>query len=218
MRHKRRHGNAATRRGLLGGLVMLALAISIVAPALASEPAGKFIEAMGQTAIRDLATEGITQAERERRFRAMLTANFDLQRISRFVLGRYARRASPEDLKSFAVAYEDFMVLTYARLFASYAGESFRVTRDLSAPESRYAIVKSEINLPGNGETIQLDWQVLTGEYNAVVDLRVEGVSMAITQRDEFAAVLQKNDGSVPALVEELRRRLARLRMEKPAG
>lgn len=213
MRH---HGNALTRRGLLGGLVMLAIVTA--APALASKPAGQFIETLGRTAIRELAEDGITQTERERRFRALLTANFDLQRIARFVLGRYARRASREDLRRFASTYEDFMVLTYTRLFVSYAGESFRVTRDLSTPDSRYVIVKSEINLPGDGETIKLDWQILTEGGNAVVDLRVEGVSMAITQRDEFAAVLRKNDSSVPALVEALRRRIARLRSAQPAG
>lgn len=206
--------NRTTRRGLPGALAALAMTFAMALPAAAGQPAGKFIETLGQTAIRDLAQKGITQAERESRFRTILTANFDMPRISRFVLGRYARRAEPDDLKAFAGAYEDFMVLTYARLFASYAGESFRVTRDLSTPDSKYAVVKTEIELPGNGETIAIDWQVKTGDRNAVVDLRVEGVSMAVTQRDEFATVLKKNDGNVAVLVDELRRRIDRLKAE----
>lgn len=215
MDHHRTDNNRIRRRGVLAALAMTFL---VALPAPASEPAGQFIETLGRTAIRDLAQDSITQPERERRFRTILTANFDLQRIARFVLGRYARRATPGDLQGFADAYEDFMVLTYARLFASYAGETFRVTRDLSTPESRYVIVKSEIDLPGDGATIALDWQILTEGGHAVVDLRVEGVSMAITQRDEFAAVLRKNDGSIPALTGELHRRIAKLRDEQPAS
>ncbi len=204
---------------LLAGIVALAIAISAGPMAMASEPPGQFVEALGRTAIRDLTQQGLTQDQREKRFRVLLNANFDMQRISRFVLGRYTRDASTDDLRSFAAAYEDFMVLTYARLFASYAGETFRVTHDLSTPGSRYSIVKSEINLPGGGETVALDWQILSESgRHAVVDLRVEGVSMAITQRDEFAALLQRSNGSIPALVEELRRRIVKLRNTPPAG
>jgi len=190
------------------------LAGSLAVPqAAADQSASTFIEVLGEKAIGELAPDGIGRDERERRFRSLLRANFDLERISRFVLGRYARQATREQLSEFRDLYEELMVLTYSELFAAYDGESFRVTREVGDPGDRYSLVISEVRLPGDGEVIVLQWQVLSeGGSHAVVDIRVEGVSMALAQREEFGAVLQRHGGDVSALIAEVREKVAALR------
>lgn len=207
----------ARRSALLMLGLVASLALAPVAPAAApSESISRFIETLGDEAIRQLSPYGITPDERERRFRELLRANFDLPRISRFVLGRYGRQATEAELREFQALYEDLMVLTYARLFATYAGETFAVRRAVGEPNERYRVVMTEVNLPNAGDKVRLDWQVLTeGNRHAVVDVRVEGVSMAIAQRDEYAAILERNGGKIAALLAELRTQVAKLKRQR---
>ena len=204
-----------SNRVVHSGAVLAAIVLALWAfTASGHEGVAEFVRKLGQTAIHELAPDGITQAERETRFRALLQANFDLPRITRFVLGRYVRSATPEQMTEFTTLYEDLMTLTYARLFASYAGESFTVLREAGDPGSRYSLVLGQIGLPSGGAPIALDWQILTSDDGShrVVDLKVEGVSLAIAQRDEFTAVLDRNGGNIDALLDEIRGRIGKLR------
>ncbi len=206
-----------SRRAVL--LMAAAAGLALLAPAGSGRAAGtvaNFIERLGDEAIRQLAASDIDSGEREARFRMLLEENFDLPRITRFVLGRYVRSASPEEIEQFRVLYADLAVLTYANLFASYSGQRFTVKRRIGAPGERYAMIISEIQSADGQPPIKLDWQVLIdGEDFAVVDIRVEGVSMAIAQRDEFTAVLDRNGGDMAGLLSELRDKVDRLRAGK---
>ncbi len=195
----------------------------VVLPAAATvhgaETAVAFIGSLGDTAIRELAPNDLTPAQRESKFRELLQANFDMPRITRFVLGRYARRASDAELDAFQTLYEDLAVLTYAQMFGSYAGHVFNVTKQLGAPGDKYVMVVSELSEANGALAARLDWQILVGRNSfAVVDVRVEGVSMAIAQRDEFTAFLDKNNGNMAALIKELEAKVKKLRDGRAAA
>lgn len=198
----------------------LALAVIVVAgSARGAETAVDFIRRLGDTAIRELAPNDITPAQRETKFRELLHTNFDLPRISRFVLGRYARRVSAAELDQFKILYEDIAVLTYAQMFASYAGQVFSVNKQLGVPGDKYVMVVSELKEANGAQTARLDWQVLVDRSGyAVVDVRVEGVSMAIAQRDEYTAFLDKNNGDMAALLGKLADAVKKLRDERGGG
>lgn len=217
---KNKRSSAVTRRDAIAsfGATVLWGGLAL-RPALASETVAKFIRELGDKAILQLADPKITDIEREDRFRALLHKSFDVDRICRFVLGRYARKVSKEQMVEFRLLYEDIAVLTYAHLFASYAGQAFKVKREVGDPGDRYKMVLTEV-LPGNGRPpVKLDWQVkVNGETYAVVDIRVEGASMAITQREEYTAVLDKNGGDIADLLGQLRAKAEKLRTERDAG
>ena len=206
-----------TRRRAIAALGGAALAAGFARqPARASGTVAKFIEKLGDRAILQLADSSISDSERESRFRTILNDSFDVVRISRFVLGRYSRGATREQMAEFIQLYEDVVVLTYAHLFASYAGQGFKVKREVGDPGDRYKLVLTEVE-PGNGRPpIKLDWQVkVDGDSYAVVDIRVEGASMAITQREEYTAVLDKNGGDIADLLAQLRAKAAKLRADR---
>ncbi len=208
------------RRFLRAAAAGLLLTAALAAePAGAAETAVAFVRALGDTAIRELAPNDITPAQRETKFRELLRANFDLPRITRFTLGRYARRASEAEMAKFTTLYEELAVLTYAQMFGLYAGHSFKVTKQLGAPGDKYVMVVSELTDKNGALAARLDWQLLveTSRY-AVVDIRVEGVSMAIAQRDDFTAFLDKNNGDMPALLKELAGKVKKLRDARTAG
>lgn len=193
-------------------MAILARALAPAA-ALASEPVAAFIETLGEKAVRMLGAEGITREEREKRFRRILRAYFDTDRITRFALGKYARRADADEMAEFAVLFEDLAVYSYAQMFAAYSGRAFRVLRTAGAPGDRYQMVATEVRLSEDAAPLRLDWQVLTrGDSHAVVDIRIEGVSMAIAQREEFTSFLNNNNGDIAVFLAALRKRVAALR------
>ena len=87
----------------------------------------------------------------------------------------------------------------YGQRLAEYNGESLRVIGSRAEPED--AIVSSEVIRP-QGPPIKVDWRLTTrnGVYK-ITDVNVDGVSMALTQRSEFAGLIQRNGGKLAGLL-----------------
>jgi phospholipid transport system substrate-binding protein len=172
-------------------------------PAAADEPTD-FISTLGTRAITELADESMSQADRETRFRNLLNEHFDVPAIGRFVLGRHWKVASDEERTEFLGLFEDFIVRSYAVRFAGYSGETFAVKGSTPGPKSA-TLVHSKV-LRGNAEPIRVDWRVEPrGDKLVITDVIVEGVSMSVTQRSEFASVIQSSGGKIEGLLEALR-------------
>ena len=204
------------RRAVIYGAAAALALVALPPPVRAGEPVTEFIERLADNAIQKLSGGDITAAQREERFRELLHENFDVIRISRFALGKYVRRIKPDQMKTFTALFEEMTVLTYADMFAAYSGQKFKVKKSVGAPGDRYAMVMSEIQMPNGGQPVRLDWQVHVAKDDyAVVDIRVEGVSMALAQRAEFTSFLDKNKGNMNVFLDALRERIEARRKKK---
>ena len=151
-----------------------------------------------------LADKGLAGDQREQAFRGLLTAGFDIETIGRFVLGRYWRKATEAERTEYGRLYEDLIVATYSRQLSSYAGETLKV-EGVRQRDGKSVLVASRF-LRAQGEPVRLDWRLLRrGDTWRIVDVVVEGMSMALSQRSEFKAVIRGNGGRVEALLEKLR-------------
>lgn len=195
------------RRVLLGAVCATTVALSAPAAMAQATGADDFIRRAGQRAIDSLTVRSISDAERGTRFRAILRESFDVPEIGRFVLGRYWRTATDQEKTEYLKLFEDFIVRAYANRFADYSGEMFRVLQVVDSTEND-KLVSSEIVQPSGKPPIRLVWRVRgqPGGYK-VVDVTVEGISMSVTQRDEFAAVIRSNGGTVAGLLDALRKK-----------
>jgi phospholipid transport system substrate-binding protein len=186
---------------------LLFAAIALARPAYAtSDPdaaAFAFVEELGRDAMKELADRAIPPSEREARFRRLLVDRFDMPAISKFVLGRYWRSANETQRAEFQGLFVDFIVGSYAARFSDYLGEGVKVTGS-GAGDGGTILVHSMIDLP-SAEDIRVDWR-LRGADDAfvIVDLIVEGVSLEVTQRSQFASVIQSR-GGIDGLMEALR-------------
>jgi len=116
------------RRALI---VLLAAMLTVAGMALPSHTAKAAIAANAEVFIDSLVaaalktiTAGDSQNDKEKTFRALLDANFDMPRISRFVLGRYWSTASDADKQQYLPLFETYVVRAYANRFTQYTGET----------------------------------------------------------------------------------------------
>ena len=196
-----------TRRTLLLCLSLLMICGWSGQPALAQNGdlparASHFVDVLGKDAVAVMATKDLNKTQRIERFRTMLRANFDIPTIARFVLGRYWNVATPEQQQEYFRVFEEMVVRSYANRFDTYSGETFHITS--SRPEGEHdAFVVTEIQRP-NGPPINVEWRVRQREALGIIDVVVEGVSMSVTQRQEFATVIQSKGGDIGAFLKAL--------------
>ena len=185
---------------LIAAFALVAGAFAPAIPAAAAADPAALISNLGSRALEVLGKDA-TQSQRVARFRDLLREDFDVPGIARFVLGRYWNTATEEQRAEFTKLFEDYIAVAYATRLAEYTGETFKVIG--SRPEADGAIVSSQILRPAGAAPVKVDWRV-TGR-NKISDVSVDGISMAVTQRSEFASVIQHNGGQVQGLIAMLR-------------
>lgn len=185
------------------------IALSIAPQTVWAQAPAAFIGEFSQKGISDILTAKIPDGEKEVRFRAMFQKYFDIPQIGRFVLGRHWRLTTDEQKEAFGTLFEDVIIDTWFRRFSEYNGQTLQVSS--TVPDGgKGAIVKSAI-IGNNGAAINVDWRLRTRSLGyQVVDVVVEGVSMAITYRQEYSAVINRG-GGFDALIDKMREQVARL-------
>jgi len=169
------------------------------------EGARNFIASMGDRGINFLGDKSMTMSAKQAEFKKLLNDSFDMSTIGRFALGTYWREATPAQQKEYQKLFNQMVVRVYSQRFSEYQGQKFEV-RSARNENDRDTVVTTFI-VPASGPRVQVDWRVRNrgGSYK-VVDIVVEGVSMSMTQRADFASVIQRGGGKVEALLEHLRK------------
>jgi phospholipid transport system substrate-binding protein len=194
-----------TRRWFaLFALILSAATLAASPRAAAQADPIAFINQLGVQAIQVLGPSVGPEA-RVQRFRELFGADFDLPRIGRFVLGRYWNVATPEQQQQFLGLLREYLAQAYAGRLAQYAGEKFTAVN--AQPRGDETIVFSEITR-NDGTKIRVEWHLVNEGGWKITDAFVAGISMAVTQRDEFASVIQQGGGQVQYLLDRLRQKL----------
>ena len=185
--------------------MMALLALGLLPPALANtrvaRDAGQFVSSIAQEAIDELASTALDEDERLRRFRRLFAEGFDIPLIARFVLGRYWRQASDAERAEYLKLFDELVVQTYARRFNEFNAARLRVLSVSRPNEDNDVIVAVEGALQGK-PPVRMDVRVRQSAAQfKIIDLSIEGISMAVTQRDEFSSVIQRGGGRIEALL-----------------
>ena len=200
---RRRAGGAAIS-------ALFAIGLLPVAPAStrAATDAGSFVSGLAQEAIDELASVALNEEERLRRFRRLFADGFDIPLIARFVLGRYWRQATETERAEYLRLFDELVVQTYARRFSEFNAARLRVLSVSRPNEDNDVIVAVEGALQGK-PPVRMDVRVRqTASQYKIIDVSIEGISMAVTQRDEFSSVIQRGGGRIEALLASLRDKL----------
>ena len=190
-----------------GILMALAIVCLTLRPATAADTnlAERFIANLGDQTVKILQEPDLTLDGATTKFRELFSSNFDIPTIGRFVLGRYWRSASTSQQREFLELFRELIVETYARRFSEYSGQSFRVdgSREVS---DRDVMVSTAIINPDGAVIATIDWRVRERDgRQQIIDVVVEQISMGVTQRSDFDAVIQRGGGNIDVLLDALR-------------
>jgi len=172
------------------------------------QPVGKFIQDLGDQAIKIIADKQQVSDQKNAKFTELLSNYFDLRTIGRFVIGRSWNAATPAQQTEYMDLFKALVIKNYGSRMRLYTGEGFEVTG--VRPESEMdATVTSHITHPDGSQPTAIDWRVRQKEGKmGVIDVIVEGVSLSVTQRQEYAAVIQNNGGQIDGLIKAMREEL----------
>lgn len=196
------------RRGLLtGGLAGAAIfAISLVvtpAWALTSEQARQHVAKTVDQLVSLLKQPG-TAESRAPQLRQIMVQQANMPLIAKFSAGRVWRQMTPTQQKKFVDAFEHYVAVAYARRFNEYSGNPvIHIGSAVDAGQKGF-LVASPIEQE-QGKPIDVQWLVSDRAGSVqIVDLIIEGISMATTQREEIASMYDKRGGDVDALIADL--------------
>jgi len=172
----------------------------------------------GTSILNDVA---LTPEQRAAKFRALLASIMDSKRVALFTLGPYSRGKSEAEIQNFSSAFGDFITAVLQHDLASNPGETILVTGSIvRAPDDIIVTAKLAGSAHTNGPALNMGFRVRKNASGAatLVDLQVEGVSMALAQRSDFSAWLQQHHGDVAALSKELQLRAQSFREQDATG
>jgi phospholipid transport system substrate-binding protein len=207
-----------SRRALGAGALALLGSATLLAQAARAAPdvegARAFIADLGQRAVDVLGNPSLGRDEERRQLYALLEQGFDLEMLARLAAGRSWREMSPAQQETFRKVFNTYILDTYSQRLASYSGEQLRIDRAQAVSDTD-VMVQATV-LSQQYPPWRMDWRVrVRGGGFKVVDVLIEGVSMVVTQRNEFNAVVQAQ--GVDGLTEMLRERIRQAGGTPPA-
>jgi len=198
------------RRRLLhaAGLASLALLLAggSARAAVSADAAQQMIEEVGAEVLTVLRDPALDNQQKFDRLVVLLDGPIDLEIIARLILGRHWRSASETQRAEYIELFRAFALDNLASRLHVYDGQDFEIV-GARAVNERDAVVATRVTGAGR-QPLKVDWRVRdrgNGDLVAI-DVVIEGVSLIVTQRSEFSAVIERS--GIDGLLAELRQRV----------
>lgn len=212
-------------RTFLVGVVAICFA---ALPAAADVDTENYVEVKANEVLATLNDPSLDDAARTAAFSTFMDAFADIRSVSRFVLGRYAKRIEKDEFETFAEAFRTYMLVVYEVELDRYRGEEVVVLgSDIIQERTVRGQVRRVIDVntiipQENGDPFKLDWRVAhndnDNEYKVVdVGLRFDGqhIWLGDYQRNVFTSLLSQNSGDTQVLLDWMDRETKLLEDER---
>lgn len=161
-----------------------------------------FIQELAEKTLAVLDDIRLTQEERDTEFHRLLAEGFEIPYLSKLVLGRHRKTATSGQMAEFQQVFPDYIIKIYADRLKEYGDERFYVTGTYPAGK-KDIYVQSQVTRAGR-EPFSADWRVRwMNEQLSIIDIKISGISMLQTQRDEFSSRI--NQVGFDGLLTEMR-------------
>jgi len=164
-----------------------------------------YVRVNANEVLASLNEAGLSAEERRVKFQTYMDQFANLDAVAKFVIGKYSRRFSPEEMETYLASFRAYALAVYEYYFNEYRGQNVEVTGSIDR-NPRDSIVDTEI-ISMSGDKMKVRWRVLNRQdkYQVVdVALSSEGnlIWLAIEQQAQFLSILDQNNGSVEALTD----------------
>ena len=185
-------------------LVLIIIFFSISSASFSMEP-DIFVQSTVNRASK-LLGEDISKSEKIEKLKLIAKETVDINGIGFYTLGAKRKSLSDEEKNIYSNLFEEYFLKSFSSRLAEYTNPEIDVTSKEKLSDN-YTIVNSVLKATKERPEINIDWRIYTKDPNnpLIRDLIIEGLSLARTQKEEFASVLSSNENNIEALFKVLK-------------
>ena len=164
-----------------------------------------FVNELVKEAIDKLADKNISKDQKAKFIEKVALENVDINALGLYTLGELRKSSNENDISKYQKSFEKYFLKSLTSRLTDYSSSKFEILEE-DKKSANYTIVKSKIIPDDGGPDIKIDWRIYTKnpEKPLIRDLIVEGLSLARTQKEEFASVLNSNNNDIKILINKL--------------
>ena len=164
-----------------------------------------FINELVNEAISKLSNKDLDKSQKANFIEQLALEYVDINALGLYTLGELRKSSDENDISNYQKSFEKYFLKSLTSRLSDYSSSKFEVI-DEEKKSTKYTIVSSKV-IPDDGSPeIKIDWRVYTKnpEKPLIRDLIVEGLSLARTQKEEFASILSSNNNDIKVLINKL--------------
>tara|TARA_B100000787_G_scaffold149331_1_gene121255 strand:- start:68 stop:658 length:591 start_codon:yes stop_codon:yes gene_type:complete len=164
-----------------------------------------FIQSVVNRAAKTLGGN-LTKEERIEKLKVIARETVDIDGIGRYTLGSYKSEITDSQMIEYKVLFQQYFLKSFASRLAEYSNPEIEVISKKKL-NKRYTMVSSILVATEQRPEVKIDWRVSTKNPDnlLIMNLIIEGLSLARTQKEEFSSIIQNNDGDINALFSTLK-------------
>mgnify|MGYP001410661260 FL=1 len=152
-------------------------------------------------------SENITKDEKIKKLKKIAKETVDIKGIGFYTLGPTRKTLNQSQKTEYVNLFEQYFLKSFSSRLSEYTNPEIEVL-DKEVLNNNYTMVNSLLKATSDRPEIKIDWRIYTKDPGnpLIRDLIIEGLSLARTQKEEFASILSSNDGDINALFETLKK------------
>ena len=186
-------------------LLSLVFCLCITSLSKAIEP-DVFVQSTVNRASQTLSKD-ISKKEKMSELQNLARETVDIKGIGFYTLGKFRKEISDEQKNKYSKLFESYFLKSFSSRLSEYSNPKINVISKDKKNE-KYTIVSSILVATKDRPEVKIDWRIYTKdpEKPLIRDLIIEGLSLARTQKEEFASIIKSNDNNIEALFESLKK------------
>ena len=150
-------------------------------------------------------SKNVSKEDKMNELKSIAKETVDIKGVGFYSLGSTRKTLNDNQKRQYLFLFENYFLKSFSSRLAEYTNPEIDVTNK-EVLSKNYTIVNSILVATENRPEVKIDWRIYTKNPNnpLIRDLIIEGLSLARTQKEEFASILNSNDGDINALFKTL--------------
>ena len=164
-----------------------------------------FISELVNQVISKLSDKNLDTDEKKKFVKEIALENVDINALGLYTLGELRKSSDQQSIAKYQRSFEKYFLKSLTSRLTDYSSSKFEIL-GVDKKSSNYTIIKSKVTPEDGSPEIKIDWRIYTKNPDKplVRDLIIEGLSLARTQKEEFASILNSNNNNIDILINKL--------------
>ena len=164
-----------------------------------------FVNELVSDAIDKLSDKNLNEEQKASFIEKVAIENVDINALGLYTLGELRKSSNKDEINNYQKSFKKYFLKSLTSRLRDYSSSKFEVVGE-DKKSAKYTIIKSKILPTDGGPEIKIDWRIYTQNPDKplIRDLIVEGLSLARTQKEEFASILSSNNNDIRILIGKL--------------